>query len=220
MTQVNNIVLMAQAIGADIGLINGKLGDLTSLTTTDKTNLVGALNELKALLDGAGVGVQIDDVTPSTSTVYSSTKTESVATDKANTAAAALINDTTPSTSKVYSSTKVNSAISAATSAMIDDVTASTTKTYSSSKVNAQIDAAIAAIIDGAPGTFDTLKEIADYIASDTTGMAALTTAVNNRVRYDAAQVLTVPQQIQASTNIGVGDITTDFVAAYNTAKA
>ena len=47
-----------------------------------------------------------------------------------------------------------------------------------------------------------------------------------NRVRYDAAQALSAPQQAQARDNIGaqaaadVGDTDHDFVADYNTAKA
>lgn len=45
-------------------------------------------------------------------------------------------------------------------------------------------------------------------------------------MRYDAAQALSAPQQVQARTNIGaqaaadVGDTDHNFVADYNTAKA
>ena len=37
-------------------LLNDGAADLSSLTTTNKTNLVAALNELKGLIDGAGAG--------------------------------------------------------------------------------------------------------------------------------------------------------------------
>ena len=45
--------------------------------------------------------------------------------------------------------------------------------------------------------------------------------AVNNRVRFDAAQSLTVAEQLQARSNIGavaasdVGNTDTDFVAVF-----
>lgn len=54
-------------------LLNGNAADLSALTTTNKTNLVAALNEVKGLIGQAGP--QIDDLAASTSTVYSSSKT-------------------------------------------------------------------------------------------------------------------------------------------------
>lgn len=44
------------------------------------------------------------------------------------------------------------------------------------------VSVAIDALIGGAPGTYDTLKEIADYIAEDKTASAALTAAIGNNV--------------------------------------
>lgn len=44
------------------------------------------------------------------------------------------------------------------------------------------VSAAIDALIGGAPGTYDTLKEIADYIAEDKTASAALSAAIGNKV--------------------------------------
>lgn len=45
-TRSERIVALAQAIGADIKAINTLIGDLTYLSTTEKTNLVGAINEI------------------------------------------------------------------------------------------------------------------------------------------------------------------------------
>jgi hypothetical protein len=57
-------------------LINGNAVDLTSLTTTAKTNLVAALNELDAAVDALAAGSgAISDGTTSTTTTWSSTKT-------------------------------------------------------------------------------------------------------------------------------------------------
>lgn len=49
-------------------------------------------------------------------------------------------------------------------------------------QVDAKISDAIDALIAGAPGTYDTLKEIADYIASNETAMDALNAAIGNKV--------------------------------------
>lgn len=49
----------------------------------------------------------------------------------------------------------------------------------------------------------DTLKEIADILASSGSDVAALTTALGKRVRFDAAQTLTAPEKVQVNANIG-----------------
>ncbi len=108
--------------------------------------------------------------------------------------------------------------------AAIDDATPGLTTVYSSTKTQNVVDTAIAALVDGAPTALNTLKEIADELAADDTAMASLLTSVGVRVRYDAAQTLTAPEQAQARTNIGaasaadVGDTTTDFVADFDAA--
>lgn len=48
--------------------------------------------------------------------------------------------------------------------------------------VDQKISAAIDALINGAPGTYDTLKEIADYIATHEEASAALSAAIGNKV--------------------------------------
>lgn len=52
----------------------------------------------------------------------------------------------------------------------------------SPSVVDSKISTAISNLIDGAPETYDTLKEIAEYIASDKTAMEALNSAIGNKV--------------------------------------
>lgn len=64
------------SLDGDITALEGSVGTLASLTTTAKNSLVAAINEVNAAL--ATAGVDIDDVTASSSTVYSSTKTEAV----------------------------------------------------------------------------------------------------------------------------------------------
>ena len=68
---------------------------------------------------------------------------------------------------------------------------------------------------------YDTLVEIQQLLQDGTSGLDALLAAVNNRVRFDAAQTLTVIEQQQARSNIGavaltaIGDADTDFVAVF-----
>ena len=65
---------LASAVGGQLKairtLVNGNMADLSSLTTANKTNLVNALNEVKALADAlAAAGfVTINDASSSSST--------------------------------------------------------------------------------------------------------------------------------------------------------
>jgi hypothetical protein len=78
MSLATNVSNLATAIATEMKshktLINGNAADLSALTTTAKTNLVAAVNEVKASVSGAA---GINDTTPSTSSTYSSTKTDS-----------------------------------------------------------------------------------------------------------------------------------------------
>lgn len=146
-------------------LVNGNAANLNALTTTDKTNLVAALNELKALIDAA----------------------------------------------------------TAASGAQINDTAIGTTTTYSSSKIEDLVSDAISGVLNGAPTALDTLDELAQALGDDANFAATVTNSLANRVRVDAAQGLTSPQQAQARANISVysqaeiGDPNTDFVATFNT---
>jgi hypothetical protein len=117
---------------------------------------------------------------------------------------------TTTKVSLVMAINEINAKVTSA-GAQIDDTAPHTTSVYSSTKTDSQITNAIAQvksdILGGAGPTVDTLKEIADLLASsdtsDATAMAAITTALANRVRFDAAQTLTSGQMAQANANIG-----------------
>lgn len=82
--------------------------------------------------------------------------------------------------------------------------------------VTPTITAEINKVIDGAPDTFNTLKEIADYIEQDKTGASAMTTSINNRLRFDEEQTLSTEQQTNVLNSLGLTD--TDLVVAYTTA--
>lgn len=154
-TRIESLVLR---VAQEFNDVRAKAGNLTNLTTTDKSNLVAAINELKA-------------------------------------------------------------AVSAATD--INDAQVSASSTYSSSKIVSLLNTLKSEILGGADAAYDTLVEIQQLLQNGTSGLDALLGAVNNRVRFDSAQVLTVPQQVQARTNIGavaatdIGNTETDFVAVF-----
>ena len=80
------------ALAGDISTIEGEIGTLASLTTTDKANLVAAINELQFELDNLDVSGQV----------------------------LALIDDAQTTTTKTWSSSKINTEIGAAVSALVD----------------------------------------------------------------------------------------------------
>lgn len=111
------------------------------------------------------------------------------------------------------------------TPATINDASASSTsQTYSIDKIK-QLDADLKSEILGAAGAaYDTLEELKAYVDS---GQAGDVTALANRLRVDtAAQGLNSTQKQNARTNIDVfstteiGDVNTDFAAAFTAALA
>ena len=154
-TRIESLVIR---VAQEFNDVRAKAGNLANLTTTDKSNLVAAINELKAAV---------------------------------------------------------------VSSAVIDDAHVAATTTYSSNKIVSLLDALKTEILGGADAAYDTLVEIQQLLQNGTSGLDALLAAVNNRVRFDAAQSLTVAEQLQARSNIGaassveVGDTDTDFVAIF-----
>lgn len=154
-TRIESLVIR---VAQEFNDVRAKAGNLANLITTDKSNLVAAINELKAAV---------------------------------------------------------------VSSAVIDDAHIAATTTYSSNKIVSLLDALKTEILGGADAAYDTLVEIQQLLQNGTSGLDALLAAVNNRVRFDAAQSLTVAEQLQARNNIGavavtdVGNTDTDFVAVF-----
>lgn len=67
-TQINSFVLR---VAQEFNAVAGKIGSLAGLSTSDKSNLVAAINELQAAVAAA---VAIDDGAVSSSSTYSSSK--------------------------------------------------------------------------------------------------------------------------------------------------
>lgn len=96
--------------------------------------------------------------------------------------------------------------------AAINDGTTTSANTWSAAKITTAIAAAAAAtksdLVNGASAALDTFAEFAAAINNDPTFAATLATSMSKRVRFDAAQVLTGPEQVQARTNIaGAGAV-------------
>lgn len=172
------VAALATAIGTDIKTLTQNQGTLSSLSTTAKSNLVAAINEIFTIASNVQVGAQILDTAG-------------------------------------------------------DGVT---DKTWSANKIYDELTAAIAALrtelTNGAASALDTFAELAAALNNDPSFATNVATSLANRVRYDAAQTLTAPQQAQARSNIGaasaaaltalttaVGNSDADFVATYTTAK-
>lgn len=168
MTLQGRISALATLIGADYKSLVALIGTMSALATTNKTTIVGAINEVLALANTGGASAVIDDT-----------------------------------------------------------ANAGANKTYSIDKIKQQVAQLKSEILGGLPNeAFDTLKELSDYALADGAAMTAFTTAMALRVRVDAAQAFSSPQQLQARQNIDafgtpeIGNPDTDFVSVYNTAKA
>lgn len=164
MSLESRIISLAQAIGADVKALRAERGNLASLSTTAKSNLVDAINEIYSIV-GNGNGATINDSAGNGNTTVT------------------------------WSADKIYDSIEAAKVAVQDS------------------------ILGGASAAYDTLLELEQLATSNSSTAAALATAINNRVRYDAAQTLTTEQQLQACTNIGIGNPESDFSATYSAAK-
>jgi hypothetical protein len=96
---------------------------------------------------------------------------------------------------------------------------------YTSAQTDSAISTATANLVSSAPGTLDTLNELASALGDDPNFAATTATALGNRLRVDTAtQNLTAAQQTNGQTNLGVysvaqiGDVTTNFAAAFTAA--
>jgi len=133
-------------------LINGNVVDLSSLTTTAKSNLVAAINEVAASVAGASG---------------------------------------------------------------INDAVTNTSTSWSSSKTQAEIDEAIAAILDTAPGTLDTLNELAAALGDDPNFATTVTTALGLKAPLASPTFTGTPAAPTATPGTNTTQLaTTAFVTA------
>jgi len=185
-------------------LINGNLSSLAGLTTTYKTDLVGAVNEVMAGIGGAGAS--INDAATNGVNTWSSSKISSEDALKA------------PIASPTFTGT-----VGGITKAMVGLGSVDNTTDVAKPVSTAQAAAILALkneILGGASAAYDTLGELQALMAADDTEATGFTTALGLRVAV-TAQTFTAPQQTFARNNIGaqeaalIGDPATDFVAVF-----
>jgi len=173
---------------------------LANLTTTAKANLVAAINELVSGKTDAGHTHDAADIVSGFIAVM-------------------RLGTGTPTTSTFLRGD--GSWATVPGGVLIDDDVAAIDSVYSSAKTEAEIAAAIAALVDSAPGVLDTLAEIAAALGDDPNFATTVTTALGNRLRFDAPQTLSAAEQTQGQTNLGLGDLAVmDLVGTYDAAAA
>jgi hypothetical protein len=204
---------LATSIGTDVKGLTNIVGVLANLSTTDKTNLVNALNEIKTLGDSneAKIGGSLANIGTAVALAGNKTAVEALTSLQEKVVAAQSSADT-----------------------LIDDaaIAGATTTAYSADKIITLIDTAKSDILGGIPSEdLDTIKELAEYL-TDGDVASGLVQQLAKRVRVDAVQSHTAPEQVQARENIdaasntafqtlstNVGDTDADIVAAYTAAK-
>jgi len=229
MPLVNQISTVITRIGTEFKTVYGRMGVLTALSTTDKSTLVAAINEVYAKAGSAGTvtSAGITDAStvgrnvltaadaPSARTALGASTIGSTAFTAADGAAirgaigagtSSLTIGTSSSQAKAgnYQPTAAN--ISDATTigrSVLTGATAAAIRTTLDVLSPAEVDTRIQSVVGAAPAALDTLDELANALGDDPNFAATVTTALANRVRVDAAQTLTGTQQTQARNNIG-----------------
>lgn len=246
----DNLQSLATQIGTDIKSIKAsvkttddKVGVLTSLSTTNQTSIVEAINEVKANIvtaQGGAVTEQAvdtklkakqDKLTPegkisiNKDTGTGLTKiTVDLSDYVENSALTTKLGDyTTTAGLNTKLDTKQNK-LTAGSGITLDadgtikasvDLSTMATK----QELTDKIQEAVTNLVNGADATMDTFKEVQDALNSDKTVTTALTTSVANKLDYSQAQSLSTVQKQQACANLGIGDPTVDLVSVYTTAR-
>jgi len=134
---------------------------------------------------------------------------------------------TTAKGNLVLAINELKAAIASSAGAGINDAAPGAATTYSSQKIeDLQLATRNAILGAGVPSALDTLDELANALGDDANFASTITTALGNRLRFDAAQALTAPQKAQGNANLGsaaladTGTLDTDFVSTFNTGLA
>ena len=223
------------ALAAAHNTLKGIIGSLASMTTTDKSSIVAAIIELQSEIAAASGATNLTFSRDGTTvTVLSNTGTDATlpAADGVNAgvmttamqqklAGIELLADVTDA---VNIASSIDGAASKAAPvggdliALIDSAASNTLKKMTMTAVATYI---TGLIVDAAPGTMDTLNEIANALGDDPNFVTTMTTALGNRLRVDtAAQGLNGTQQSNALTNLGLARSAADFAGDFNTAIA
>lgn len=198
--QINDLAIR---VGKECKLIYAKIGK-SDLTTTEKTTLIGAINELDAAVKSNDGDI---------STINTALKALQT---KLN----GIIDDNSASTTKVYSSSKVESQITAAKQAVKNDLLGGAGTAYDTLKE-------LSDLIETNKTAIDALKTIAaGHVKYD--GAQELTNEQKKQARTNIGAVAAseidfteVNNKIKANTTAinglktSLGDLSTNFVSAF-----
>lgn len=210
-TMIKNLSAAFTAAGVDVKGLLAKIGDLGTLTTTQRASLVGALNELKTGIDAA---VKIDDAKTQVGTTWSSTKINSAI----NAAISALVSgapealDTIKEVADAINTNK--DAITALQNIAAGHVkfdAAQTLNDTQKKQARANIDAVSAAQLAAT-----------DTKAQKGVDDAAAAKAQADKGAQDAATAKTAAEKANGDLTTfktNIGDTTVDFAAVYTAAR-
>tara|TARA_R110000822_G_scaffold86391_5_gene201426 strand:- start:44 stop:745 length:702 start_codon:yes stop_codon:yes gene_type:complete len=228
MSLVTNITDLTTRIATETKsirtLLNGNAADLTSLTTTAKTNLVAALNEVKGLVDtlDSEVTTLSGDLTTLDGTVTAldgdittlegSVGTLASLTTIDKTSLVSALNEVVTSLSSIDVTAQIES--------YIDDGATAIDSLWSSSKVDSEIANAVSGLVDGAPGLLDTLNELAAALGDDANFASTISAQIAGKA--DSVHTHTIANVTGLQTALDgkalasdVGDTTTNFVTGF-----
>lgn len=212
-TNLKNVFLR---IGTQFKTVAGYIGDVSSLTTSSKSSVVSAINELKSSVDAAAQsgGAAIDDTQATTNTVYSSSKSQGLFDSKVPTSRRVnghtLDSDVTLGWGD-FSGLIPSSALPAValgTVQVVDSQAAMLALTAQAGDIARRTDTGETFMLnnDGNPSV------LADWINISTDA------AVNSVAGKVGDVTLVVADVSGAVASTDVGDTSTDFVAAFESA--
>ncbi len=205
------IIELAEGIAVNIRELRAADGDLTSLQTTDTSSLVNAINEVASLASGGS------DLSIGTNNTLTLELVSSNGDNQVLSGATALLAGLMIASDKIkLDGIQDGATVNDTDANLLNRANHTGTQTVSTiSDFAAEVNALISGVVNGAPAALDTLDELAAAIGDDANFATTITTALGNRVRFDAPQTLTAVQRLQACENIGVGNPDRDFLAAY-----
>lgn len=231
-----------KGIKASIKSTDDKIGTLGSLSTTNQSSIVEAINEVKANIvtaQGGAITEQAvdtklqakqDKLTPEgkiSITKDNGNGLTKISVDLSdyvdNTELTTKLNDYTTTGLQSKLDTKQNKLTAGSGITLTPDGTIKASVDLSTvatkQELTDKIREAVTNLVNGADATMDTFKEVQEALKADKTVTTALTSSVANKLDYSQAQSLSTQQKQQACTNLGIGDPTVDLVSVYTTAR-
>lgn len=234
MSLSSQIASLATTVGADVKGILASIGTLSELTTTQKANLVVALNELKSGLTDleSELGAQIDDEATASTTTWSSQKINTTI----STAVANLINGAPETLDTLKELAEAIADNQDAIEAMqtiaaghikYDGAQSLTTEQQAQARTN--IGAASQSDLSAVSSTATVAQSAASTNAANIGTLTSLTTTAKgnlvvaiNEVKTTATSASTAASQVAsdlAAFKTAVGDTAANFAQTYTTAR-